>query len=363
MDKVRADVIVIGAGIGGLASARELSAKGLNVIVLEARDRIGGRVFTESKYGLDLGATWYWPSEPRITSLVSELGLKTFPQHISGDALYQTQDGVQRIEGNPIDVYSGRFTHGAQSLAQALADDLASEAIRLNEPVLQIQSTEKEVHVKSKSTTYSAQNVVLAVPPALAVTSIEFTPSLSGQLHKLARITPVWMGAITKVVAMYSEPFWRDDGLAGSAISYVGPMREVHDLSGPEGQPAALFGFAPPTKVGQPTPSKEALLEQLAALFGPRAKEINELYINDWRNEEFTSPPQVERLNTFEAFGHSAYSEPQMYGRVHWASTETAPENPGHIEGALAAAERAVKNITKIESDLPARKKQQDQLS
>lgn len=346
-DNVRVDVIVIGAGIGGLAATRELSAKGFKVAVLEARDRIGGRVFSDSKYGLDLGATWYWPSEPRITALVSDLGLETFPQYISGDAMYQTTDGVERIEGNPIDVYSGRFTHGAQSLAQALADELPAGAIRLSEPVVKVLSNNNEIQAITKSTTYSAQHVVLALPPALAVTTLEFTPPLPEQLHKLARITPVWMGAITKVVAIYSEPFWREDGLAGSAISYVGPMREVHDMSGPDGQPAALFGFAPPTKVSQPTPSKESLLKQLALLFGSKAAEPKELFINDWRHEQFTSPPEVERLNTFQAFGHSAFSEPQMGGRLHWSSTETAPENPGHIEGALSAAERAVNRIVK----------------
>jgi monoamine oxidase len=345
MDNVRVDVVIIGAGIGGLTAARELSAKGLKVAVLEARDRIGGRIFSESKYGLDLGATWYWPSEPRITALVSDLGLETFTQYISGDAMYQTADGVERIEGNPIDVYSGRFTYGAQSLAQALADKLPAGAIRLSESVVKVLSNNNEIQAITKSTIYSAQHVVLALPPALAVTTLEFTPPLPEQLHKLARITPVWMGAITKVVAIYSEPFWREDGLAGSAISYVGPMREVHDMSGPDGQPAALFGFAPPTKVSQPTPSKESLLEQLALLFGPKAAEPKELYINDWRNEQFTSPPEVERLNTFQAFGHAAYSESQMGGRLHWASTETAPQNPGHIEGALAAAERAVSAI------------------
>lgn len=359
MDKVRADVVIIGAGIGGLASARELSAKGFDVIVLEARDRIGGRVFTEVKYGLDLGATWYWPSEPRITTLVSELSLETFPQYISGDALYQTADGVERLEGNPIDVYSGRFTHGAQSLAEALAKELSSESIRLNEPVVQIRSSENEVQAVTKSNTYSAQHIVLAIPPALAVTAIEFAPQLPDQLFKLARITPVWMGAITKVVAVYSEPFWRHEGLSGSAISYVGPIREVHDMSGPDGQPSALFGFAPPTKVAEPTASRESVLEQLVALFGPKAAEPKELYVNDWRSERYTSPPEVERLNTFQAFGHASYSEAQMDGRLHWASTETATESPGHIEGALAAAGRAVNSIIETSSDLPTQKKQQ----
>ena len=345
MDNVRVDVVVIGAGIAGLAAARDLSAKGSSIAVLEARDRIGGRLLSDPIYNLDLGATWFWPNEPRITKLVSDLEIETFPQHTSGDAMYQTPEGVERTQGNPIDVYSSRFTHGAQSLAQVVANVLPEGAIRLNEPVAQIKSSEGEIEAITESTIYTAQHIVLAIPPPLAVTTIDFTPELPEQLFKLARITPVWMGAITKLVAVYSEPFWRREGLAGSAISYVGPMREVHDMSGPEGNPAALFGFAPPTKVSQPTFSKESLLEQLAALFGPKAADPKELYVCDWRHEPYTSPAGVERLDAYQAFGHSAFAEPVLEGRLHWASTETASENPGHIEGALAAADRAVRHI------------------
>lgn len=345
MDNVTVDIVVIGAGIGGLAAARDLCDKGLSVAVLEARDRIGGRLLSENTCNLDLGATWFWPNEPRVTKLVSDLGVETFPQYTSGDAIYQTPDGVERIQGNPIDVYSSRFTHGAQSLAQAVASELPDGAIKLGEPVSEIRSANDGLQVVTKSNIYSSHHVVLAIPPPLAVTTIEFAPELPEQLFKLARITPVWMGPITKLVAIYEEPFWRKEGLAGSAISYVGPLREVHDMSGPQGDPAALFGFAPPTKVSQPTFSRESLLEQLTTLFGPKAAEPKELYINDWRHEKFTSPPEVERLVTYQAFGHSAFAEPQMEGRLHWASTETATENPGHIEGALAAAARAVSLI------------------
>jgi len=347
LENVTVDVVIVGAGIGGLAAARELTAKGLSVAILEARDRVGGRLLSISPSGIDLGATWFWPNEPSITKLISDLGLETFPQYILGDAVYETVRGVERTQGNPIDVYSSRFTHGAQSLAQALADELPSGVVRLDEPVTSIRASSDNIEAHTQNGVFSAQHIVLAVPPALAVSSIRFNPTLSEKLYEVAKITPVWMGAITKVVAQYSEPFWREDGLAGSAISYVGPMREVHDMSGLNGNPAALFGFAPTMNIRQPTVSTEEVLRQLISLFGDKAGHPEKLLIHDWRYERFTSPPEVERLNTFQAFGHSSFTEPTLEGRLHWASTETAQENPGHIEGALAAAERAADAVTK----------------
>ena len=346
-DNMNFDVIIAGAGIAGLAAARQLTEQGLSVVILEARDRIGGRLLTvtENGFHIDLGATWFWPTETRVTALVSTLKLETFSQYTNGDSVYESTDGVERIKGNPVDVYSGRFLSGAQSLAQALANEIPKDVIRLIHPVQSIQKKDKYIQAITPYKIFSAKHIIVAIPPALCVSSIDFNPPLPDNLVHLAQVTPVWMGAITKVVAVYSEPFWRYDGLAGSAISYVGPMREIHDMSGPDGNPAVLFGFAPPTSVNEPTVSKPRVLEQLTTLFGPKADMPKKLFIHDWRHEQFTSPPEVERITTYQAFGHSAYSSPALDGRLHWASSETSAESPGHIEGALVAADRAVNMI------------------
>jgi monoamine oxidase len=95
------DVVVVGAGLAGLYAARELSAGGASVVVLEARARVGGR--TESaRIGngfFDLGAQWIGPTQPRMNALVRELGVSTFPTHTQGRALMDLDGKVSAFAG------------------------------------------------------------------------------------------------------------------------------------------------------------------------------------------------------------------------------------------------------------------------
>jgi len=336
------DVIVVGAGAAGLMAAHSLVSRGVTVTVVEATDRVGGRLLSvpAGDGHLDLGATWFWPNEPRIQVLLQDLGLATHDQYLEGDAVFQDPRGVQRLRGNPVDVASGRFTSGAQSLAASLAATLPEGTIRLGTQVTRIAAGHGDVMTETSAGTLRAKQLILAVPPALAAATIDI-PDLDPLTADIARATPVWMGAVTKVVAHYAEPFWRDRGLAGAAMSHVGPMREVHDMSGPGGSPAALFGFVPPTAPGRPALAEAEVVRQLAALYGPEAERPIRLFIKEWRTERFTSPPGVEALQAYDLFGHPCYQVPALGGLLHWASTETSPGWPGHIEGALLGGDRA----------------------
>lgn len=335
------DAIVVGAGISGLRAAQLMGAAGLDVVVLEARDRVGGRLLSVPVGGgeLDLGATWFWAGEDRVARLVRELGLAVHEQHLAGDAMYHEGQQSRRIDGNPIDVPSLRFSAGAQSVPLALAARLPEGMVRIASRVHTIEQAAEHVSVHSDAGRFQARHVVLALPPALAIASITFEPEVPDPLRDLAAATPVWMGAVVKIVAVYERAFWRDDGLAGSAISHIGPMREIHDMSGPAGKPAALFGFAPRQSPSQPRVGESTVRAQLVELFGPAAGEPTDLHIADWSAEAFTSPDGVELLGAYETYGHRGFVT-SADDRVHWCSTETASVSPGHIEGALASAER-----------------------
>jgi monoamine oxidase len=339
------DVCIVGAGVSGLATARLLTASRLSVSVLEARRRAGGRLHSVQvdEGWIDLGATWYWPHERRITHLIDELDIDVFPHHLAGDALYDTGGAPQRLDGNPLDVSAGRFAQGAASLASAIASRLPEGTIRLDHAVNSIVRDGDRWTVSTGSVDIACRHVVLALPPALAVATIHFEPHLPAAIRTLAAATPVWMGTTAKAVAVYRRPFWREIGLSGSAISHVGPLREIHDLSGPGGVPAALFGFAPVD--GARALDEAAVVAQLVRLFGDAAATPDAIAIADWRCESFTSPADVTPGTDYSTYGHRRYGEAMFDGTVHWAATETGPEQPGHIEGALAASERTVAAI------------------
>jgi monoamine oxidase len=75
------DVIVAGAGYAGLTATQDLLRAGKNVLLLEARDRVGGRVhtqqFDDGSY-VDLGGAWVGPSQDRIYALARAYGVETF---------------------------------------------------------------------------------------------------------------------------------------------------------------------------------------------------------------------------------------------------------------------------------------------
>ena len=96
-----ADFIIVGAGAAGLTTAYELKKQGASVLVLEARERVGGRTWsgTLDDAEVDWGGEWIGEGQPRIYQLIKELGLRTFPTYDTGKKILDL--------GGHISTYSG----------------------------------------------------------------------------------------------------------------------------------------------------------------------------------------------------------------------------------------------------------------
>ena len=96
------DVVVVGAGLAGLIAARDLLAARVSVLVLEARDRVGGRLLNHTLEGgavVEVGGQWVGPTQDRVLALADELGVGLFPTYIEGEHFLAMDGAVKRYGG------------------------------------------------------------------------------------------------------------------------------------------------------------------------------------------------------------------------------------------------------------------------
>ncbi|MGW5747179.1 flavin monoamine oxidase family protein [Amycolatopsis sp. NPDC003861] len=99
----RTDVVVVGAGLAGLTTARELTAAGRDVVVLEARDRVGGRTVNHDLGDgkvVEAGGQFAGPTQDHVLALAKQVGVETFPAYTRGASVYVHGDRARRYRGD-----------------------------------------------------------------------------------------------------------------------------------------------------------------------------------------------------------------------------------------------------------------------
>ncbi len=356
--------VIIGAGISGLVVALRLAQQSQSFKVLESRSRIGGRI--KSVAGFDLGPSWFWPGQANVEGLVRELGLseRVVNQYSKGEGVYERADGsVVRGVGGFSMGGSYRLQGGLAYLTKAIEEEInrlyGQDWLHLNSSVTQITAVDDsiELRVSAPQQSYSGQRVVLALPPRVALASIDFSPALTEDRTISLNQIETWMAGHAKAVFEYPEPFWRHHGLSGDAISERGPLREIHDASLDDQTRYGLFGFfglEPPVRKNLDGEAKQAQLQsaclaQLSRLFGEQAAQPSQVYLQDWSRQWQTATELDQRIQSHHPLNQwSDKTEASFDHRLIWSSSEAATgQTNGYIEGAVVAAEATVSQLVR----------------
>lgn len=366
------DVAIVGAGLCGLALAHTLAARGLDVQVIEARARLGGRVCTErctaTSQALDLGPAWFWPeTEPRIAALLAALKLASWPQHDPGDALWLTdpnREPERRMEAGGVHAGARRIEGGTVRLVEALAAGLPSDCVRLGAAVHLLRDRGAFIELlPTAGHPLRARQVVLALPPRLVREKLQFDPPLPAAVWGALEATPTWMAAQAKVVTTFAQPFWRAAGHSGNAFvrhaqAVLGEVFDASDGTGGEahastGIAGALGGFVA-LNAAQREHFRRGLPmlvdSQLAQLYGPEAQD-GHLFQMDWAEEPWTcsAADRAELPELPQA--DPQLRQPLWGGRVFLGGSETAAHGAGHMEGALESADRIAHALDRHRAD------------
>lgn len=446
MDEITRDVVVIGAGAAGLTAANDLRKAGLSVVVLEARERVGGRLWTDVIDGamLELGGQWVSPDQEALTDTVADLGLSTFSRYREGDSVYVGPDGVARrftgemfpvspeteatideitarldamvaeidpdkpwehpkAEGwdkvswdawlraqtdddeavrnlafatgsamltKPTHTFSllqsllmaasaGSYSHlvdadfildkrvvgGLQQVPELLAERLGDDVL-LNQPVRTLRWGDDGVTAVADGVTVRARFAILALAPVL-YSRISFEPPLPRLQHQMHQ--HISMGFVIKVHAVYDRPFWREQGLSGTAFSPYELSHEAYDNTNHGDERGTLVGFVSDQNADDlfrvsAEERKERILESLSHYYGPEAKTPIVYYESDWGTEEWTRGAYAA---SFDLGGLNRYGADlrEPVGPIHLACSDMAGAGYQHVDGAIRQGHRAADEI------------------
>jgi monoamine oxidase len=346
-------IIILGAGLSGLLTAYRLQKKGFDIEIIEARDRIGGRIHTiYSDTGqVEMGATWFNDIHINFRKLLSELDLEYFEQFMTGTSYFEPFSATPAKEIQiPQNSPSYRVTGGTAKLVEALKNKLTDVPVHLNESVLSLSFGNEKIQINTQNQSFLADYVISTLPLALFTSDIEVAPTLPKKLIDIAEKTHTWMQDSIKVAFVYAKPFWRNKNYSGTLFSNVGPITEFYDQSNAELTKFALCGFI---SSGMEMYSKAERLEklktQLEKVFSQEALDFKSYHETVWAKEKQTkSLKQIGFMYPHQNNGHPLFRESYCDNRLFFAGTETADQYPGYMEGAVIAAENTANTLLKL---------------
>ncbi len=344
MTIVKTDVLILGAGLTGLTLAYRLRNLPITVKIVEARDRIGGRIKTiyDANGGSqEMGATWLGRKHISLFSLLKELKLETFIQILGDKAVFEpiSTSPPQVVSLPPNSDPSFRIKGGTSNLINTLASHLSEGQIITGQPIQSITKEKGAFYAKSRDQLYRSKIVVSTLPPYLLTKTIEFNPSLPSSINATAAKTHTWMGESIKVGLTYKTPFWRADNTSGTIVSNVGPIPEMYDHSNVEETAFGLKGFFNGSYFSITKEERLALvLKQLEKYYGPQVRDYLTYEETVWRNEPYTFMAYDTHLLPHQNNGHPAFRKACFSGQFFAAGSETAKSHPGYMDGAISSA-------------------------
>ncbi|EAR12340.1 amine oxidase family, flavin-containing protein [Polaribacter irgensii 23-P] len=343
-------VLILGAGLSGVYLGYKLKQAGFEVQILEARNRVGGRILTNHKSHtkVELGAAWLWKYNEELLKLCRALEISLFPQNMEGDALFEASHNsrIERFRVPKNQEISYRISGGTAHLLKKLTMSFSPEELLLSQKVAQIATCGAFVKVFTEKLTFVGDFVISTIPPQLLVNTVALPSEISQKLLKIANNTHTWMQDSIKFGVVYKTPFWEEKNLSGAGFSSEGAFTEIYDHTDAQKKRFALMGFVNQTLVNATSTHREKeVRKQLFRFFGKDGEDYIAYQEKAWPEDALVHFKNTITLKPHANNGHPIYQEEFLEGKLFFGGSETSKKYGGYMEGAICRGNEIVDHL------------------